>query len=356
MRREFVQLAHKYEPLKYGVAGWFMSEKLDGMRCLWDGGITRGLPKPNVPWANNDNDGRYQVAPICTGLWSRYGNVIHAPDDWLNQLPATVLDGELYAGRNNRQFLMSTVKQLEPDTRWDKVSYNIFDIVPLEMWLIDGLIKGPNFTKQMEGCYIWAMAQQSISTIKAETTYQTVVALMGQYGGNDVLHWHPQKRLPMQTDLAIEMIDKQLETISAVGGEGLIVRADAAIWQPKRSHYIQKVKELDDAEGTVIGYVTGRRTDKGSKLLGLMGALVLVLDNGKIMELSGFTAEERLLTTTDAKFTKAREWAEQNPETRCPDNIVALSFPMGTRVSYKYRGLSNDCIPQEARYWRKKDN
>ena len=44
MNREFVQLAQVYDPKKHGIAGWFVSEKLDGMRCLWDGGITRGLP------------------------------------------------------------------------------------------------------------------------------------------------------------------------------------------------------------------------------------------------------------------------------------------------------------------------
>ena len=51
-RREFLQLADHYDPHKHDVAGWFVSEKLDGTRCFWDGGITRGLPTEQVPWAS----------------------------------------------------------------------------------------------------------------------------------------------------------------------------------------------------------------------------------------------------------------------------------------------------------------
>ena len=51
-RREFLQLADRYDPRKHDVAGWFVSEKLDGTRCFWDGGLTRGLPTEQVPWAS----------------------------------------------------------------------------------------------------------------------------------------------------------------------------------------------------------------------------------------------------------------------------------------------------------------
>ena len=51
-RREFLQLADHYNPHKHNVAGWFVSEKLDGQRCFWDGGISRGLPTEQVPWAS----------------------------------------------------------------------------------------------------------------------------------------------------------------------------------------------------------------------------------------------------------------------------------------------------------------
>lgn len=50
------------------LAGWLMSEKLDGCRLYWDG----------------------------TQAWTRGGHAVTLPDDW--QLPAMALDGELYDG------------------------------------------------------------------------------------------------------------------------------------------------------------------------------------------------------------------------------------------------------------------
>jgi len=67
--REFLMLAQVYDPKKHAIGGWRVSEKKDGERCWWDGGITRGIPKSRVPWANTKKDARYRTAPIATGLW-----------------------------------------------------------------------------------------------------------------------------------------------------------------------------------------------------------------------------------------------------------------------------------------------
>ena len=48
----FLQLADTYNPDKHKIAGYLVSEKLDGTRCFWDGGITRGIPTDQVPWAS----------------------------------------------------------------------------------------------------------------------------------------------------------------------------------------------------------------------------------------------------------------------------------------------------------------
>lgn len=40
MKRQFLMLAHDYDPKKHSILGWYMSEKLDGLRAWWDGGIT----------------------------------------------------------------------------------------------------------------------------------------------------------------------------------------------------------------------------------------------------------------------------------------------------------------------------
>ena len=138
--------------------------------------------------------------------------------------------------------------------------------------------------------------------------------------------------------------------------DGLIIRHPDKVWMPERVYSVLKVKPWDDAEGTVIGYITGRETDKGSKLLGMMGALILDF-NGKRLELSGFTEDERKLVvcigSSAGENGDAKNWAIKHPEKECPDWIEAVDFPRGSVVTFKYRGLSNDGIPQEARYWRK---
>jgi hypothetical protein len=40
-RREFLQLVDHHDPQKHGVAGWLISEKLDGTRCFRDGGVPK---------------------------------------------------------------------------------------------------------------------------------------------------------------------------------------------------------------------------------------------------------------------------------------------------------------------------
>ena len=134
-KREFLQLADHYDPRKHDVAGWFVSEKLDGTRCFWDGGLTRGLPTEQVPWASiidpKTGEKKAKVKPLSTGLWSRYGNPIMAPDWWLNQLPCCPLDGELWAGRGKFQLCRSICGGDTPDERFDKIVFAVYSTPPL---------------------------------------------------------------------------------------------------------------------------------------------------------------------------------------------------------------------------------
>ena len=66
-------LAHKYEPEKSDPTGWLMSEKLDGVRCYYNGST----------------------------LYSRNGNMFYAPDWFKAKLPKMALDGELWTDRDD---------------------------------------------------------------------------------------------------------------------------------------------------------------------------------------------------------------------------------------------------------------
>ena len=85
--------------------GWWMSEKLDGVRAYWDG----------------------------KNFISRLGNVFHAPDWFKDGLPKEPLDGELWMGRGNFQLLVGTVKRHIPNENWKRVEYVVFDAPRLDM-------------------------------------------------------------------------------------------------------------------------------------------------------------------------------------------------------------------------------
>ena len=377
MKREFVQLAHKFNQARHCLGGAFVSEKLDGQRCYWDGGITRGMAKLQVPWANHAKDSRYLKAPIATGIWSRYGNVIHAPSWWLDTLPKMPLDGELYCG--NRQELRKIIGSLDKGPGWDQVWFHCFDIPPYETMFAPGEIKDNNFEKIITtDMRRWTLGHLGVLDYQPPedqpfvTTYYMLQkhlasAHMSGINGPRAAKraiWHKQLQLPQQTSMAHEELGELLYAITSRGGEGLMIRYPGARYKCERTHSVLKVKPLDDMEGTVTGYTTGRETDKGSRLLGRMGALVLDVD-GKRLELSGFTDPERLLDCVDKGFGSvvrgfdhgvARDWAIEHPGAECPPHIEASQFPRGTTVTFRYRGLTNDGIPNEARYWRKCDD
>ncbi len=342
-KRHFMMVPHKYKD--QDISGWWLSEKLDGERCYWDGGITRGMLKADVPWANTEKDARYKIPQVATGLWSRYANVIHAPDWWLDKMPLYPLDGELKI-KGYRQELHSIIKKLVPGKGWRKVFFAIFD-QPFDGHIfMDGIINLPNMHKTFENIPAWIKERTSLREPEPKI-FADVLRFFDSFTTN-----HAIVRIIKQTKLSIypseaqEQALAELNRISDAGGEGIVLRKGISIWYPERSHNILKAKKLDDAEGFVIGYRTGKITDKGSKNRGKLGALIINYE-GIVFELSGFTDEERTLNKSD--------WAYDNPDQECPDDVFAVHFPIGTDVTFKYRGTSRDGVPQEARYWRKRE-
>ncbi len=96
-------LAHRWDQ-KVDIKGWWMSEKLDGVRGYWTG----------------------------KELISRAGNPFHVPKWFTRNFPLTPLDGELWIGRQQFSELVSIVRRKNADTDWKKVRYFIFDAPQIE--------------------------------------------------------------------------------------------------------------------------------------------------------------------------------------------------------------------------------
>jgi len=98
-----VMLAHSWDQ-KVEIKGWWMSEKLDGVRGYWTG----------------------------SKLISRQGNLFNAPEWFTRNFPSTPLDGELWTEREQFQELVSIVRRESAGTDWKKVHYFVFDAPEIE--------------------------------------------------------------------------------------------------------------------------------------------------------------------------------------------------------------------------------
>ncbi len=347
LKQHFVMLAHSFNRDKHGIGGYYAAEKKDGHRVLKIPG-TRGLVKKDVPFANLKDTNRHDQ--ITSGLWTRYGNVVAAPDDVLDGLPATFLDMEAHTrnGRGGRQEVASTIRKIVPiESEWAKINLYVFEMPSPEALLADRHIKLTNFNRWLTGCLEW-WEDLNVSLIyrpKPETQFESTVFLLQKCLEGTRAEAVKQVHLPYQTDRAIEHVTNMLADILANDGEGVYLRCPSSQWITERTHKALKIKPLKDDEATVTGYVTGKETDKGSKLLGMMGALVLNY-KGQRFELSGFTDAERTLGEGAA-------WAAEHPGEEVPDWIEATHFPRGSSVTFRYRDLTRDGLPTEAHYWRK---
>jgi DNA ligase-1 len=81
------------------LAGWWMSEKLDGVRAYWDG----------------------------KQFISRLGNLYHAPDWFVAGLPDVPLDGELWIARKAFQRTVSIVRRQDKTDLWKEIKFLVFD-------------------------------------------------------------------------------------------------------------------------------------------------------------------------------------------------------------------------------------
>jgi DNA ligase-1 len=359
MKREFLQLAETYDPAKHKIAGYLISEKLDGTRCFWDGGVTRGMRTTEVPWANitdpKTGTPKAKVKPLATGLWSRYGNPIIAPDKFLNALPACPLDGELWAGRGNFQLCRSICAGDTPDPRFHLVSYAVYSAPAPEYLFGSGEIKNANMTMTftLEEIQKWFSARllPGYMHLNPPATFNDeLMFLRGALEAqNEFVFLHQQTRLPETEEDARQFMEGFLDKVLTQGGEGCIVRDPLSTWTPRRHRGILKYKPFQDAEGTIVGFTSGRETDKGSRLRGKIGALILDYD-GKRLELSGLTDEEREFLNPEMS-----DIAAKHPGEDMPSSFAGRHFTLGQIVTFKFRELTDDNIPKEARFWRQRN-
>ena len=215
-------LANVWNP-SIDPTGWWMSEKYDGLRGYWDG----------------------------RKLWTRQGNLIHAPDYFLAELPRDIaLDGELWIGHGKFEETISIVRSETPDDRWKGVQFMVFD------------------------------APQAKGTFEERLQFLRVTLPEG----NRFVRVVAQQRCQGVTQLLAER-----DRVVRLGGEGLMLRQPESAYETGRSPTLLKVKPYDDAEATVIAHEPGK-----GKYAGKLGALRVRTDDGREFSIgSGLTDADR---------------------------------------------------------------
>ena len=112
-----------YNKEQDNIKGWYMSEKLDGIRAYWNG----------------------------KELLSKNGNKIYAPSWFTKDFPNFKLDGELWTKRSDFENIQNIVLDKTPSKDWKNITYNIFE-VPYE--------KG-DFRKRLKKIKNWQRVNQN---------------------------------------------------------------------------------------------------------------------------------------------------------------------------------------------------
>jgi DNA ligase-1 len=251
------------------LSGWWMSEKLDGVRAYWDG----------------------------EKLLSRLGNVLHAPDWFIERLPAVPLDGELWLARKSFQRTVSIVRRQDKSDHWKEISYLIFDAPTQEA----------TFEERMH------FLRDSLAGTKAQ-----------------------HLRLLEHTQChGAEHLREELSRVEALGGEGLMLREPGSRYQIGRSATLLKVKTFHDAEARVVDHQAGSGRHKGR-----LGALVVQLADGTQFSVgTGFTDMQRespppIGSTITFRYQELSDGGVPRfPSFVRPSSTPAVSQPLATSAA-----------------------
>lgn len=226
------------------------------------------------------------------GVWDgkvlrfRSGRVVAAPAWFVAALPPVALDGELWIGRGQFDRLSGLVRQQVPDDDlWRLVSYRIFD------------------------------APQHSGTFAERVRFvQTTLAAADVAWLKPVAH---------ETVSSADALKARLQSVLALGGEGLMLHRADAVWQAGRNDALYKYKHEVDAEAQVVGHVPGQ-----GRLTGMTGSLLVQMPSGQRFALgSGLT-----------------------------DALRRKPPPVGAWVTYRYRGYTPSGLPRFASFVRVRES
>ena len=186
-------------PAGINPTGYLVSEKLDGVRALWDG----------------------------TTLRFRSGRTVAAPAWFTAKLPAsTPLDGELWLAHGQFDALSGMVRKAQPiDADWQRIQYVVFELPGGQGSFDQRAAQLPAIVRQADWPQLRAVDQFRVANAAA--------------------------------------LQAKLKAVTTAGGEGLMLHLASAPVTTGRSNVLLKLKPVQDAEAIVVGHVTGKGKYQG---------------------------------------------------------------------------------------------
>ena len=186
-------------PAGINPTGYLVSEKLDGVRALWDG----------------------------TTLRFRSGRTVAAPAWFTAKLPAsTPLDGELWLAHGQFDALSGMVRKAQPiDADWQRIQYVVFELPGGQGSFDQRAAQLPAIVRQADWPQLRAVDQFRVANAAA--------------------------------------LQAKLKAVTTAGGEGLMLHLASAPVTTGRSNVLLKLKPVQDAEAVVVGHVTGKGKYQG---------------------------------------------------------------------------------------------
>lgn len=292
LAKEYVKgmKAPRSDPKCLPPVGWFVSEKFDGYRCRYMSDTKQ--------------------------LLSRQQKLFLCPEKYGLSFPDENLDGELWVGRDNFEY-MGVVRKKKPlDEDWIHVKYVVYDLPDMKVPFSERIKQLKTILQ--ENNKRWNKLRKTLGEPYSSLDCPIVIATQTKIQSN------------YQLNTIYQNIIKQ-------GGEGVMLKDPSSMYEDKRSNYMLKYKPSFDEEAIIVGYKLGK-----GKYEGMLG---------------GFICQQLINKETHHIIDKDpnHSFSISGMDDSIRDDFE-VSHPKGTIISYEHSGKTSTGKPRFARYIRIRDD
>jgi DNA polymerase/3'-5' exonuclease PolX len=295
---------HKKDTSEFKIPplNWYMSEKFDGYRALF----------------------KYEMIndELVGVFYSRTGKRFMCPQWFLDSMPPpdllgdNILDGELWAGRDNFQLMGVVRKKVPIDEEWIDIQYHVYDITTIEDTFIERL-------KKLK--FIVSFCDKRWNILKKRNEIQDPF-----HNIDCPLCFTEQKKIT-----SLQQMDKYYQKIIENGGEGIMIKHPTQSYENGRSSYMLKYKPSFDKEAIIIDYKFGK-----GKYENKLGSFICkpLINHDTFMTIDD--DKEHIFTLSGMDDSIRKNYQK--------------THPIGTIITFEYSGMTDKGVPRFGRYIRKR--